>query len=528
MTSSTCCELDESTVSARGELLTWLHRTFGNEFRLAARICDEMWHYVAVDREISRDQNVLDRSIAAACNEVVHSRQPIVLPGHEHLTVVVPMPTAADEVAIGAAGDLPADVLQRIADLWHTAASSRRKVEQYQSENEFFAEQLSDDLEELTFLRSMVEHLEVSDDSHDLMALAQSTLPLLNESIKAECLSLLMAPGGTGPEDAVPAIKLGEHEFSDSLLMRVVHWFGDSARDKPVVKNRIVSTPEGEHLPGVRELLLVPVASRSAQMGWLLAINRRWPADARPDSPWPLSQLEFGSSEASLLSTTASMLATHASNLDLFREKERILINVVRSLVSALDAKDEYTCGHSERVALFAKILAEQVGYDEDQCERLYLTGLLHDVGKIGVTDAVLNKKGRLTDAEFAEIKKHPDEGWAILQDLEQLRYVLPGVLFHHERVDGGGYPDGLHGEEIPLDGRLLAVVDAYDAMTSDRPYRSGMPPMRAQEILRSGAGTQWDADLIDHFFAVFDKIENVRQNYRLRDRPTRTRGRSE
>ncbi len=528
MTSSTCCEIDKSTVAACGELLTWLRQTFGSEFRLAAHVRDDAWHYVATDRVFSGDESVLGEGVAAACSESIQLRQPTVLPGDRQHTVVVPMPTAANKVAIGTAGDLPIDAIEQMADLWYTAASNKRKIEQYQSENEFFAEQLSDDLEELTFLRSMVEHLEVSDDSHDLMALAQSTLPLLNESIKAECLSLLMAPDGTDPVDAVPAIKLGEREFPDSLLMRVVHWFGDSAGDKPVVKNRLGSTPEGEHLPGVRELLLVPVASRNAQMGWLLAINRHWPAGARPDSPWPLSQLEFGSSEASLVSTTASMLATHASNLDLFREKQQILISVVRSLVSALDAKDEYTCGHSERVALFAKILAQQVGYDEDQCERLYLTGLLHDVGKIGVSDAVLNKKGRLTDTEFAEIKKHPDEGWAILQDLEQLRYVLPGVLFHHERVDGRGYPDGLHGEEIPLDGRLLAVVDAYDAMTSDRPYRSGMPPLRAQEILRGGAGTQWDAELIDQFFAVLDKIEDVRQSYRLRDRPTRSRGSSQ
>ena len=143
---------------------------------------------------------------------------------------------------------------------------------------------------------------------------------------------------------------------------------------------------------------------------------------------------------------------------------------MVRSLVSALDAKDEYTCGHSERVALYGKILAEQAGYTEEERDRLYLTGLLHDVGKIGVSDAVLKKADKLTDEEFAEIKRHPDEGWAILQDLKQLQYVLPGVLFHHERVDGAGYPDGLAGTEIPKDGRLLAIVDAYDAMTSDRP----------------------------------------------------------
>ncbi|MGI9455669.1 MAG: HD-GYP domain-containing protein, partial [Aeoliella sp.] len=177
----------------------------------------------------------------------------------------------------------------------------------------------------------------------------------------------------------------------------------------------------------------------------------------------------------------------------------------------------------SERVALFGRVLAEQLGYDQAACERLFLTGLLHDVGKIGVSDAVLKKKSRLTDEEFDEIKRHPDEGWEILQDLEQLRYVLPGVLYHHEQIDGSGYPDGLKGKEIPLDGRILAIVDAYDAMTSDRPYRDGMPAKRAQELLRAGAGTQWDADLVNAFFEALDKIERVRCNYDLRARPVRS-----
>jgi HD-GYP domain-containing protein (c-di-GMP phosphodiesterase class II) len=162
------------------------------------------------------------------------------------------------------------------------------------------------------------------------------------------------------------------------------------------------------------------------------------------------------------------------------------------------------------------------MGYDEEACERLYLTGLLHDVGKIAVSDAVLNKPGRLTDEEFAEIKRHPDEGWNILCELEQLGYVLPGVLHHHERSDGGGYPDGLVGEDIPIDGRVLAVADAYDAMTSDRAYREGMSQEQAEEILRGGAGTQWDADVIQAFFEIVDQIVALRESYQPRQRPVR------
>ncbi|MBP86544.1 MAG: hypothetical protein CMJ64_07505 [Planctomycetaceae bacterium] len=167
------------------------------------------------------------------------------------------------------------------------------------------------------------------------------------------------------------------------------------------------------------------------------------------------------------------------------------------------------------------------MGLGEDYCERLYLTGLLHDVGKIGVRDAVLSKPGALTDEEFEEIKEHPDKGWAILQDLNPLSYVLPSVLHHHENYDGRGYPDNLAGEDIPLDGRILAVADAYDAMTSDRPYRSGMPHEKAEAILRNGAGSQWDAEGIDAFFRAMPDILHIKETYAPRTPPQRKKPQS-
>ena len=215
------------------------------------------------------------------------------------------------------------------------------------------------------------------------------------------------------------------------------------------------------------------------------------------------------------MATAASIMATQASNIDLLHEREDLIVRVVRTLVSAIEAKDVYTCGHSERVALYGRCLATQCGYSHSEAEKLYLTGLLHDVGKIGVSDATLNKPGALTADEFAEIKRHPDEGWSILRDLQQLSYVLPGVLHHHERYDGRGYPDQLSGESIPMDGRILAVADAYDAMTSDRSYRRGLSVQKAEEILRDGRGTQWDARVVDAYFAVRDQIDYIRTTYR-------------
>ncbi len=518
-------DLKQSVLEPKQRQLESLEESFAAEFHFAARDEVGVWRPIAVEffREDSEQELLPDQ--AKACQQASETKLPQVFarPGGESV-LAMPLPGGHPTFRVAIAlitSDDPTTLL-RMAQLWQRAAEDKERADRFQVENDHFAQQLTEGLEELTFLRSMVENLDVSESSNDLLALAESTLPLLNETVKSECLTLLMVNDESDPLDAAPVMCVGPKPVHDSLSTRLVEWFGSAALQQPVVKNRLAGAPEGAKMRGVREFMLVPIASRHRQMGWLLAINRHWPGRERTESEWPLSQLEFGTSEASLLSTTASLLATHASNLDLFREKQQLLIGVVRSLVSAVEAKDKYTCGHSERVALFARVLAEQSGYSKAACEKLYLTGLLHDVGKIGVSDAVLKKEGKLTEEEFAEIKRHPGEGWAILQDLEQLGYVLPGVLHHHEHMDGTGYPDGLAGQEIPIDGRLLAIVDAYDAMTSDRPYRQGMPAERAQKILRAGAGTQWDAKLIDAFFEVIHQIERIRRHYKHRERPVR------
>ena len=193
-----------------------------------------------------------------------------------------------------------------------------------------------------------------------------------------------------------------------------------------------------------------------------------------------------------------------------------------RALVNAVEAKDEYTRGHSERVALFACRLGQEIGLDDADCERLYLAGLLHDVGKIAVEDKTLNKPDHLTDEEYKVIQQHPDSGWDILHEVTNLQYVLPGVLHHHEKYDGTGYPDQLAGEDIPLDGRILAVCDAYDAMTSDRPYRKGMPQEKAEKILRESSGSYRDPQLIDAFFRVMPSILGLRNSYQPRRHASR------
>jgi diguanylate cyclase (GGDEF)-like protein len=172
----------------------------------------------------------------------------------------------------------------------------------------------------------------------------------------------------------------------------------------------------------------------------------------------------------------------------------------VQALAAAVDAKDQYTKGHSERVARQAKALAQAFGCSADFAELVYLAGTLHDVGKIGIPDAILGKKGRLTEEEFEVMKTHPSQGEVIIGKVPQLTRLIPGVRHHHERWDGGGYPDGLAGENIPLMARLLAVADTFDAMTSDRPYRNGLSLEEALQEIEAHAGSQFDPRLAPLF----------------------------
>lgn len=180
-----------------------------------------------------------------------------------------------------------------------------------------------------------------------------------------------------------------------------------------------------------------------------------------------------------------------------FRDLEEYQ-GVVLSLATALEAKDPYTRGHSERVGLVAARIAREMGYDADFCERMRVGGLLHDLGKIGVPERLLNKTGPLTESEFRTILTHPDKGTAICQPLRAVQSVLPLIRYHHERFDGRGYPDGLRGEAIPFGARLLSVADAYDALTSDRSYRHRLPPLEALAVLEKERDEgRWDPQLL-------------------------------
>nr|WP_052111222.1 HD-GYP domain-containing protein [Pontibacillus yanchengensis] len=190
---------------------------------------------------------------------------------------------------------------------------------------------------------------------------------------------------------------------------------------------------------------------------------------------------------------------------------EQLLESFFTVFAATLDARDAYTAGHSKRVAEYSIKIANEAGLPNEEVDLLRKSALLHDIGKIGVRDNVLLKDGKLTDEEFELIKQHPVMGANILEQVdlpEELQPLLPGVKYHHERFDGKGYPEGLSGYDIPKFGRLMAVADAFDAMTSDRPYRKGMPFEKALSIIEDGKGSQWDPYYAELFLRIMRREE--------------------
>jgi HD-GYP domain-containing protein (c-di-GMP phosphodiesterase class II) len=291
-----------------------------------------------------------------------------------------------------------------------------------------------------------------------------------------------------------------EHCDLAALETRLRETYGH--RTEPVILDKIDSLgPAGCVVR--QNLLIVPLIRDGVTLGLLIGADR-------------LDGQLIDSITAKLCGSLCNSLTIFLDNTMLLEDAQSLFVGSLHALTSAIDAKDSYTCGHSERVALLSRMLARAVGYGPDVCERVYLAGLVHDVGKIGVPEAVLRKPGRLTDDEFGLIKQHPRIGANILRDIRQMSDLLPGVLYHHEKFGGGGYPDNLRGDAIPLFGRIICLADAFDAMSSNRTYRAAMSHGRVLSELRNCAGSQFDPQLVQAFLKLdfqpfFDLIEKHR-----------------
>ncbi|MEQ8846513.1 HD domain-containing phosphohydrolase [Botrimarina sp.] len=378
-----------------------------------------------------------------------------------------------------------AEALVEACSAKHTATVSKRHLSDVSAH-------LLATFEELHLLHQLTEGLWLGRSEHEL---AEQAVRRLADIVPADCIVARLAADDT-PEVLMAGRRLPLEEESLDEFFRGL---GPQVNRRAVVLNRNRTTSPTWGFPEVREVVAAPLIAAGRVVGHLAAVNYR--PDHRHDEGG------FGSVEASLLSSVATLIGVHASNRGLFKEKYELFKSSVHALTSAIDAKDPYTCGHSDRVARISVRIARELGCTDDQLNTLYLGGLLHDVGKIGIDDRVLGKPEHLTDEEFEHIKQHPVLGERILAGVPQLAHVLPIVRSHHECWDGSGYPDGLVADECPLVARIAAVADAIDAMGSDRPYRHGMPIEEVENVLREGAGRQWDRRVVDAYFAARDDI---------------------
>ena len=192
------------------------------------------------------------------------------------------------------------------------------------------------------------------------------------------------------------------------------------------------------------------------------------------------------------------------------RENRELFLSSIKALAEAIDAKDPYTRGHSERVATYAAAVAREMGLSTEEVERTRLSALLHDVGKIGVDDRIIRKPTALTEDEFEAMKTHPIKGTAIMSAIPQLKDVIPGMKYHHESWSGGGYPEGLKKVQIPLQARIVAVADTFDAMTTTRPYQQAMAIDHVVDRIRQLAGGRFDPDVVAAFLRSYERGDLV------------------
>ena len=244
-----------------------------------------------------------------------------------------------------------------------------------------------------------------------------------------------------------------------------------------------------------RNIICVPVKVKEKTIGVLEAINKKEGED-------------FDEEDVSLFTSLADQVAIALDNARLYQELEDMFFQTAESLADAIEKRDPYTGGHTQRVTAYSLATAKHLPLKPMEMKWLKISAVLHDIGKIGIDDQILRKPDRLNPEEYNAIKQHTDMGAEIIDHIKQLKNIIPGVKYHHEQLDGTGYPEGLKGEKIPIIAKIVSVADTYDAMTTDRPYRRGLSKELAIKELRRCSGTQFDKEVVEAFVKAYEKWE--------------------
>ncbi len=323
--------------------------------------------------------------------------------------------------------------------------------------------------------------------SHIKKAVTAANVSLILVEPKTGKLEIKFAQGPN--VDEISAKEVAKRESIARWVLRS----GQPILISPDSENSVPASLGRTYSRSVKDMLAIPLMVEDKPIGVFCASNKIGPRN-------------FTHQDKHLLSTLASGAALSIKNAYLYRDVKTLFLGAVRSLVTAIEQKDPYTHGHSARVAAYALMIAKELGLDDKERESLEISALLHDVGKIGIAEDILLKPGTLTEAEFKIIREHPVKGVRIMEPIMEMKEVIPGMLYHHERYDGKGYPEGLKGLDIPLPGRIIAIADSFDALNSNRPYRTKMSGSQAALNISDSSGTQLDPLIVQAFLKALEK----------------------
>jgi HD-GYP domain-containing protein (c-di-GMP phosphodiesterase class II) len=389
------------------------------------------------------------------------------------------------------------DYILLIRQLLEMFTENITKTSKSEKQMEKISTELALSYEELTMLYRLSNNMHLTLDNNNFLQIACDSI---TDIVLVEGIAVLQNPTEDEHENQMMvAAGSGIINIDDNLMFLIKTRLKlELDQNKQYLLDSDVDSKFCYEWPeNIRSIIAVPLESRmknnSSQgnldggkrmLGLLVAVNRMEKAD-------------FDSQDAKLLKSVANSCAVFMDNGMLFSDLKELFMGSLRALTSSIDAKDRYTRGHSERVSYISRWIAERLKGDyklnKQEIDRIYLAGLLHDIGKIGIPETVLCKNGALTDDEYALIKHHPAVGANILRKIKQMREILDGALYHHERWDGRGYPKGVSEQKIPLVGRIICVADTFDAMTSKRTYRDALSLDKAIKEIENGLAKQFD-----------------------------------